>query len=66
MKFRLGVGLAIVGLIVFLVGVLTPYDPNLSPKAQPRLTISFFAIFPAIGGLLLIFASFFDNDRDQE
>jgi hypothetical protein len=65
MRFKLGVSISILGLVLFAIGVLTPIvnDPNLSPAGQRRGTYFFFGLMLALGGLFLIFTDLTNRDK---
>lgn len=60
-KFWAGLILAFFGIVLFLIGVLTPVDPSLAPKSQPRLSYFFFGLLPVLFGVFLIFSDTFQS-----
>ncbi len=64
MKFIVGLLFSIVGLVLFIFGVLAPIntDPNLSASGQRRGTFFFFGLLLVLFGLLAIVADIFSQD----
>ena len=60
MRFKFGVCLSILGLIVYSIGVLTPFitDPSLSASGQRKGTFFFFGLLIVAFGLFTILTSF--------
>jgi hypothetical protein len=60
MRFLFGLLFSLIGLALFLLGVLTPenIDPTLAASGQRRGTLFFFGILLCIAGLSLIFIDF--------
>lgn len=64
-KLRAGIFLAVVGLVIYGLGVLTPFDtnPQLSPSGQRRGTYFFFGVLLTLGGLFLFVWGIFSTPK---
>ena len=66
MRFVLGIGFSTIGLVLFLVGTLTPtlLTPGMSAGGQPRGTYFFFGLFACLVGVLIIFTDIRGRDEN--